>query len=290
MSLCPRNPAAVNHLDPACPLGSRRQMWLLQPPALSETGPMLLRSLLRPAVVCLALAAAPVAAFDMTALTEPERAAFQAEVRAYLLANPEVLIEAIAVLEERQAQESIANDAYLAQTHAAEINDDGYSWVGGNPDGDITLVEFMDYRCSFCRRAFAEIEELIATDGNIRFVVKEFPILGEQSLLSAQFAIAIHQLHGDAAYKLAHDALVVMDSDATPDTLARLAETLGLDPLPILDRMVGPEVATVIARNAELANLLQISGTPTFVVGDQMLRGYVPLPQLEQIVAQARID
>src|SRR5690606_34985023 len=123
--------------------------------------------------------------------------------------------------------------------------DDGHSWVGGNPDGDITVVEFMDYRCGYCRRAFQEVEMLVAGDGNIRFVLKEFPILGQQSTLSSQFAVAVHQLHGDDIYKDVHDALIQLSTDATPDTLARLAQGFGLDPAPILERMNAPEVTEV---------------------------------------------
>jgi len=223
-------------------------------------------------------------------MTDAEREAFRAEVRAYLLDNPEVLMEAIAVLEQRQSQAALANDANLARAYSEQIRNDGYSWVGGNPEGDITLVEFMDYRCGYCRRAFDEVNALIETDGNIRFVVKEFPILGEQSTLSAQFAIAVHQLHGDAAYKLVHDALMTLQSDVTPEVLTRLAETFDLDPAPILDRMVGPEVATVIATNRMLADQLQISGTPTFVFEDNMVRGYVPLEQMQAMVAQLRSE
>ena len=149
-----------------------------------------------------AFAPTPSAALDLDAMTDGERAAFRAEVRAYLLDNPEVLMEAIRVLETRDQQAQVAADVALAQANADALFNDGYSYVGGNPDGDITLVEFMDYRCGYCRQAFAEVEQLLELDGNIRFIVKEFPILGEQSMLAAQFAIATQQVAGDDAYKL----------------------------------------------------------------------------------------
>lgn len=248
---------------------------------------MLLRQLL---VLIAALWTSAALAQDVPAMTDAERAAFRAEVRAYLLDNPEVLMEAIAVLEQRQAEAGSANDLAMVQEFAEQIRNDGYSWVGGNPEGDITLVEFMDYRCGYCRRAFDAVNTLVADDGNIRFVIKEFPILGEQSTLSAQFAIAVHQLHGDDAYKLVHDALMTLQTDVTPDVLTRLSETLGYDSAPILDRMVGPEVATVIAANRALAQQLQISGTPTFLFEDTMVRGYVPLEQMQAMVDQLRIE
>jgi protein-disulfide isomerase len=234
--------------------------------------------------------ATPLAALELDQMTDAERESFRAEVRAYLLDNPEVLMEAIGILEQRESQAQAAADIALARNNADALFNDGHSWVGGNPDGDITLVEFMDYRCGYCRQAFAEVEQLLETDGNIRFIVKELPILGEQSVLAAQFAIAVQQVNGDDAYKTIHDALMSLRSDVTPDTLSRLADTFGLDPAPILARMNGPEVAAVIAENRALAQAMQISGTPTFVLEDTMLRGYVPLPQMQQIVAKVRQD
>jgi protein-disulfide isomerase len=234
--------------------------------------------------------ATPLAALELDQMTDAERESFRAEVRAYLLDNPEVLMEAIGILEQRESEAQAAADIALARNNADALFNDGHSWVGGNPDGDITLVEFMDYRCGYCRQAFAEVEQLLETDGNIRFIVKELPILGEQSVLAAQFAIAVQQVNGDEAYKTIHDALMTLRSDVSPDTLSRLADTFGLDPAPILARMNGPEVAAVIAENRALAQAMQISGTPTFVLEDTMLRGYVPLPQMQQIVAKVRQD
>jgi len=248
-----------------------------------------------PMRLCLALAATallagPVAAFDLTAMTEAERDAFGKEVRAYLLDNPEVLIEVINLLDARQAQaEADADAAYVVQFADALFND-GHSWVGGNPDGDITLVEFMDYRCGYCRRAFAEVDQLLQADGNIRFIVKEYPILGPESDMAARFAIAVQQLHDGQTYGDIHDALMSMNSDVTPDSLTTLAGAFGLDPAPIMNRMTAPEVEAVIAANRALGEQMQITGTPTFILGGQMIRGYVPLAQMQTLVAQARAD
>ncbi|WP_210527747.1 DsbA family protein [Rubellimicrobium arenae] len=236
----------------------------------------------------LAVTALPVAALDLGAMTPEEREAFRGEVRDYLLEHPEVLTEAISVLEQREADRQVAADQSLVQEHIEAITSDGHSWVGGNPDGDVTVVEFMDYRCGYCRRAFQEVEDLVSGDGNIRFVLKEFPILGPQSELASRFAIAVQQIHGDDAYKDVHDALMLMQTDVTPDSLSRLAESLALDPAPILDRMDAAEVTEVIAQNHDLAQKLNISGTPTFVMGDQMVRGYVPLPSMQALVADER--
>ena len=227
-------------------------------------------------------------ALELDAMTDAERAAFRAEIRSYLMQNPEVLMEAIGVLEQREQAAKAGNDVAMAQTNAALLFDDGHSFVGGNPDGDITIVEFMDYRCGFCKKAFPEVASLIAADGNIRYIVKEFPILGEASQLASQFAIAVKIVEGDAAYEEVHNTLMEFRGDISQDALSRLATSLDLDVASIMVEMNGSEVAQIINDNRLLGQAMQISGTPTFVVQDQMLRGYVPQAQMAQIVAAVR--
>jgi protein-disulfide isomerase len=223
-------------------------------------------------------------------LTDAERTDFRAEVRAYLLENPEVLMEAIAVLESRQAEAETTRDERLATLNADVLVNDGFSYEGGNLDGDITIVEFIDYRCSFCRRAHPEVAELISSDGNIRIITKEFPILGEQSVLASQFAVATKIVAGDAAYKQVSDALMNLRSDVTPASLSSLASAFDLDTDAIFAEMESPAVQQVLANNRALGERMQISGTPTFVFGDQMVRGYVNLTQMRAIVEAERAD
>ena len=159
---------------------------------------------MRPSLITLtaALALLANAAFagGLGEMTDAERTAFRAEVKQYLLENPEAIMEAMQVLQDRQDKTAADRDQQMLSENSAAIFNDPDSWVGGNPDGDVTVVEFMDYRCSYCRKAFAEVADLLKSDGNIRFVVKEFPILGEDSMTSARFAIAVRMLHGDDAY------------------------------------------------------------------------------------------
>lgn len=241
--------------------------------------------------LCLGGLVLPVAAmaFDPANMTEAERTAFQAEVRAYLLANPDILIEMSQELEKRQAEAQAADDKGLIATNAAGIFSDGYSFVGGNPEGDLTVVEFIDYRCGYCRKAHADVAELVRSDGNIRYVVKEFPILGEESVIASRFAIAALRVAGPEAYaKINAGFYESFRGDVTEDTLRAFATGLGLDPAPIIAVMNAPEVTKVIEENHLLAQRLQISGTPTFVIGDQMLRGFAPLDAMRSIVSDAR--
>lgn len=221
-------------------------------------------------------------------MTPAERDAFRAEVKQYLIENPEVIMEAMQALQSKQDHAAAQADSTALSSNADAIYKDEASWVGGNPDGNITVVEFMDYRCTYCRKANAEVEDLVKTDGNIRFVIKEFPILGDDSLTSSKFAIAVRLLHGDAAYKSVHDALIVLRGAPDAETLTRLAKTLGFDPAPIMAKMESPDVSDIIKANHALAAKLNITGTPTFVIDTKMLRGYVPEDGMKQIVDQER--
>lgn len=234
--------------------------------------------------------ARPAPRLDLTTLDAAGRAAFQAEVRDYLLENPEVIMEAVAVLEARQAADQESADAQLVQVNADDIFADAGSWAGGNLQGDVTLVEFVDYRCGYCRRAHDEVAQLVELDGNIRLVLKEFPILGEESVLASRFAIAVRQVAGDDAYKAMHDALIMRRGPISVPALAGMASEAGLDAAAVMARMDAPEVNAVIAANHSLAQRLQINGTPTFVLGDKLVRGYVPLDGMTALVAGVRSE
>lgn len=238
----------------------------------------------------LGASALPAAALDLEAMSDAEREAFRSEVRAYLLDNPEVLMEAIGVLEAREAQAQADADEQMAQLNAEALFEDPNSWSGGNPEGDITMVEFLDYRCGYCRQAHPEVSELIESDGNIRIVIKEFPILGEQSMLASRFALAVRAVEGDDSYKAVSDALMTLRTDVTEDSLRAISDRFGLDTDAIIAGMGSEDITQILADNRALAQRMAISGTPTFVLGDQMLRGYVPLPQMQAIVDDLRSE
>jgi protein-disulfide isomerase len=248
----------------------------------------MLNRLVLPAALCAAVWAAPLQALDLSAMTDEERQLFRDEVRTFLLENPQVIMDAVANLEAQQAEEQAQADLTLVADHAEDIFNDGYSWVGGNPDGDITLVEFLDYRCGYCKRAHNEVAKLLESDGNIRLIVKEFPILGEQSVLASRFAVATKQVAGGDSYKAMNDALMSFNGDITLPALRRLANTFGLDTDAIEAQMDSDEVTQEIAATRALAQKLRISGTPTFVLHDEMLRGYLPYDQMRAVVDEKR--
>lgn len=225
-------------------------------------------------------------------LSDDERTALRAEIRAYLMEHPEVLFEAVAEYERRTASAQADMDTALIEINGEDIFGDDHSWVGGNPDGDITLVEFVDYRCSFCRRAFEHVMEFVEADGNIRLVMKEFPILGPQSDISSRMAVAVLHLGGDEAYAEVHERLLTLEGDLTESVIGAMAVELGLDPAEVIARMGSDEVTAILAENRALAQRLQINGTPTFVIGGpdngQLIRGFLPAEDLQRVAAGLR--
>ena len=227
-------------------------------------------------------------AMDINNLTNADRKVLQKEIRRYILENPDIIFEAADIVRKREAALEVQEDEELIQSNFNEIFYDNYSYVGGNPDGDITIVEFVDYKCGYCRKAAELVRELITKDDNIRFVVKEFPILGEASLVSSKFAIAVKNIGGPEKYKVAHDILLALTAEPTEIYLRRIAKELELNPEELFEAMQSDLVAQEIDQTGELAQKLQISGTPTFILGDQFLRGFVPLEILSKAIHSER--
>ena len=140
----------------------------------------------------------------------------------------------------------------------------------------------------YCKRAHGEVAELLESDGNIKWIVKELPILGDASVLASRFAIAVKQVAGGDSYHAVADALMAFQGDITLPALRRLGSTFGLDMDAVEAQMDSPEVTAEIEQTRALAGLLQISGTPTFVMQDELLRGYLPLEQMQALVTDKR--
>lgn len=245
------------------------------------------RTVLTVLALCLAL---PAAAFEIESMSPEERDIFRAEVRDYLLENPEVLMEAIAVLEERRAQEAALAEVRMLEDNREAIFNDGFSYVAGNPDGDVTIVEFLDYRCGYCKRAHPQVQELLDTDGGIRLIIKEFPILGPESELASRYAIATKIVAGDDAYAEIHDKLMEWSGPINAGALGRISRGADIDHATVLEQMNSDEVSTIIAQNRDLAQRLAIQGTPSFVMEDVFVRGFVELPQMRTMVDAIRAD
>ena len=217
---------------------------------------------------------------------EMEREDIEKIVRDYLLANPEILNEMIAELQAREQKTA----SEKAQTGIAENKDalfnDGFSYVAGNPNGDVTLVEFFDYRCGYCKKARPEVLALIEADKNVKLIIKELPILSKVSEEAARAAIAAQNQGGDFYWKF-HQAMLSAD-DLDSDAIYDIAGGLGLDVERLKKDMQDPAVEEKIKKTHELAEKLGVDGTPAFIVGDQLVPGYMSQDELKDLVAAHR--
>lgn len=235
------------------------------------------------------LLALPAAAQEQSSpFTDAERSALHAEIRTYLLDHPELLLEVIQKLEAEQQAKTAASERDLIAANAPAIFDDGFSVAIGNPEASLTVVEFLDYQCGFCRRAHPELVDLVAADGDIRIVVKELPILGPGSELAARTALATLLVGGEAPYLDLHDRLMRLEGEVTDARLDGLIAAVGQDPAAVRARMQDPEVDRRLAETRALAETLSVTGTPTFVFEDRMLRGYLPPEAMQALVAEVR--
>lgn len=225
---------------------------------------------------------------DLGNMSEEDRAAFREEVRSYLRENPEVILEAIEILEDRRASAAQASDRQMIEARADQLFGDGFSWVAGNPDGDVTIVEFLDYRCGYCKKAHPVVEELLERDGDVRLIVKEFPILGPDSVAAGRMALAALELDAEKFAPL-HHALMDFEGNLTDEAAYRLAEEAGYDPQELRSLAESSEIDDRLQQNYQLAQALGLQGTPAFVVGNEIIRGYLPLEQMLGVVREARV-
>lgn len=216
---------------------------------------------------------------------EEETRAIEEIVRDLVRRNPEIVLEALRELERRQRISDSQQTMRLVETDNPELFLDPGSPVGGNPDGDVTIVEFFDYKCPYCKRVAPSIRQLLVDDPNIRFIYKEWPILGPDSLLAARGALAAWK---QGKYEEFHDAMMDVRGAISNGTITQAAKELGLDVERLTLDMSSDEITSAIDRNMALARKLGIRGTPAFIVGDVLVPGAVALAGLQSLVQAAR--
>lgn len=235
------------------------------------------------------VSAAPAVPVPATTLPITEdRAALDAEFRRYLLQNPEVIVEVFDILEARQRIAAEVAEADMVRNEARGLYDDGFSFVGGNPDGAITIIEFVDYKCGFCKRAHPDMVQLVETNSDIRFIRKEFPILGPESVMASRAALAVLEVNGPEVYDEFSDQMMRYSGPINDQSLARFAERAGADVAGMQEMMDSQTITDRISATRALGQRLDISGTPTFIFGETMVRGYIPLATMEETVARLR--
>jgi protein-disulfide isomerase len=199
--------------------------------------------------------------------------------------NPGIVMEAVAILEQRQADAAEVARADVLSNQRALLEQDTNAPVLGNPDGDVTVVEFFDYNCPYCRRAMDEVQGLMDADANVRLVYREWPILGEGSVFAAKAALAARK---QGKYEEFHWAMMSMNGRAEEASVLRVAAEVGLDIDQLRLDMEAPEIDEHLTTSMSLAQSLGFNGTPSFVIGDELVPGFVEQPQLEEIVDSTR--
>ena len=203
-----------------------------------------------------------------------------------ILENPEIVMQAVAIIQQREKDRAASG----ANTVRLQLEQDQNSPSLGNLTGDITVVEFFDYNCGYCKRVYPAVIDLLKSDGKIRYIFKEFPILGPDSEASSKLAIATLQHYGNDEYYRLHDVLMTFQGPVNEQTMPTIAKQAGFDFAPLADLIESDAVADHISRMHTLGQTLQITGTPSFVIEDTMLRGYLPLADMQTIVAQVRAN
>jgi protein-disulfide isomerase len=244
--------------------------------------------LLLPALLALAFCATPPAA-SAQSFSDGQRGEIETIIKSYLLAHPEVLEEAMAELNKRQAAaEAEKHEASVAQNSDTIFNSPR-GVVLGNKDGDVTFVEFFDYNCGYCKRAMADMLDLMKTDPKLKVVLKEFPVLSEGSVEAAKVAVAVRmQDPSGKKYLDFHQRLLGGRGPADKARAMAAAKEAGLDTARIEKDLASPEVRATIEENFKLAESMGMNGTPSYVIGKQVVIGAVGLDNLKEKIGLAR--
>jgi protein-disulfide isomerase len=228
---------------------------------------------------------APLASAQEKSVTPEQKTEIEKIVRDYLLEHPEVIREAIQKLQAKEEQTKADAQTQAVLKNKDALFNDPETPVVGNTMGDVTVVEFFDYKCPYCKAVAAPLHQLIQEDKGVRLVMKEFPILGEDSVLAAHAALAAR---GQGKYWEFHQALMEHRGQFSMDAIKTIATKAGLDPAKLEADMGTMPIEPQISATHKLAQELEINATPTFIIGDKLVEGAVPLEQLKELIKKAR--
>ncbi|KQZ82000.1 disulfide bond formation protein DsbA [Mesorhizobium sp. Root157] len=219
--------------------------------------------------------------------TKVDRAEVEEIIRDYLLKNPEVLLEVQEALEAKQKEEQRLASLGVIEDNKDEIFNSTFDGVVGNPNGKVTIVEFYDYNCGFCKRAMEDMQALTKADPELRFVLKEFPILSPDSQKASMVSMAFHLMMPEK-YGEFHNALLGGEGRATEATALKVALSLGADEAELRAKMQDPSIVDALSKTYDLANKLAITGTPSYVVGNEVMFGALGQEALAEKIAVAK--
>jgi len=217
--------------------------------------------------------------------TPDQRKAIESIIRDYLTKNPEVMLDALEAAKEKLTKEAHDKAGAALVARRQELFEDPASPIAGNPKGDVSVVEFFDYRCPYCKQVEPSLEALLKEDRQLRLVYKEMPVLGQASMIASKAALAARN---QGKYDDFHRALMNTKGQLDEAALFKIAGSVGLDIDRLKRDMAAPEIEKAIKANLELADALDIRGTPGFVIGEEIVPGAVDLGTLKQLIAAAR--
>ena len=206
-------------------------------------------------------------------------------IQDYLRQHPEMVLESLKAAQQKAEATKAAQQQQMIAAKSSELLHDPNSAVDGNPKGDVTLVEFFDYRCPYCKAIQPSLEALIKDDAKLRVVYKEFPILGPVSVFASRVAIAARKQGKYAAF---HDRMMALRGTIDDDAVMNVAKQSGLDLAKLKADMASAETSAIIQRNYALADALGVDATPALVIGDKLIMGAVDIDGLRQLIAEAR--
>lgn len=218
-------------------------------------------------------------------LSADQKKEIEALVHEYILENGAVLIESVNKFQAKQEEETNKQSAVKAKELLESLKKNKDVAFAGNPDGDVTVVEFFDYNCGYCKKAFEEIQTLLGEDKNVKIVLYDMPILGPNSLETSKWSLASKKQDKFFAY---HTALMNHQGGKDEATLKRLAKEAGLDVDKLVKDKDDPAIEAEIREHLQIAQELGIQGTPGFLINDKVFRGYIPYDAIKGTIASER--
>lgn len=206
-------------------------------------------------------------------------------VKRIIKEQPRLILDALQEMRQREEAEAQARALQAVKTKRDEIIKDPSAPVAGNPDGDVVVVEFFDYRCPYCKTVAERVIDVVKKDGKAKVLFKELPILGPESVFASRAALAAHR---QGKYIEYHVALMKVRERLTDAITLRIAADVGLDVEKLKKDMGSPEISRALEKNSDLAEELNIRGTPAFIVGDQLVPGAIDAETLTKLIADAR--
>jgi protein-disulfide isomerase len=236
-------------------------------------------------LLCAGLLSSPASPAESNLFNQAQKTTLDRLIRDYIMQHPEVIMDSMQAMQEREklAQEHLQSQRVTSLNEAIERNPNDP--VMGNPDGDVTLVEFFDYQCGYCKQMLDPLLDFARRDGNLRIVLKEMPILGPASMIAARASLAAHE---QGKYKAFHVALMRSRGRLSEPAIFQIAVEVGLDTEQLQKDMDAPAVMEQIRKSRELGAALAIRGTPAFIIGGKIIPGAMTEGQLRDLVTQQR--